>query len=48
LYNIDISEDTNTLYNDYMNTIDQNASNIYETVFEDMYILGYNPNELKD
>jgi len=43
IYNIDISEDTDILYNDYMNNIENNASNIYNSVFEDMYILGYNP-----
>jgi hypothetical protein len=48
LFNIDISEETNNLYNDYMDSIDQNASDIYQTVFEDMYILGYNPVELND
>jgi len=48
LFNIDISEETNNLYNDYMDSIDQNASDIYQTVFEDMYILGYNPVELNE
>ena len=48
LYNMDISEETNTLYTDYMNSREQNASNIYSTVFEDMYILGYNPGKIND
>lgn len=45
LFNNDISEETNNLYVDYMNSRDKNASNLYETIFEDMYILGYNPQE---
>lgn len=45
IFNIDISEDTDILYNDYMNNIESNASNIYNSVFEDMYILGYNPSD---
>ena len=50
LFNVDISEETNTLYTNYMNNREQNASDIYSTVFEDMYILGYNPSsdEIKD
>ena len=43
LFNIDISEETNILYDDYMNNRVDNASNIYSAIFEDMYILGYNP-----
>ena len=43
IYNIDITEETNILYTDFMNSRENNASNIYNSVFEDMYILGYNP-----
>jgi hypothetical protein len=45
LFNVDISEETNTLYTNYMNNREQNASDIYSNVFEDMYILGYNVNK---
>jgi hypothetical protein len=48
LYNMDISEETNTLYTEYMDNREQNVSNIYSAVFEDMYILCYNPHEKKD
>jgi len=45
IFNIDISKETNILYNDYISNIEDNASNIYNSVFEDMYILGYNPSD---
>jgi len=48
LFNNDISIETNNLYEEYMNSRDINASNIYKTVFEDMYIMGYNPGEQND
>ena len=48
LYNIDISEETEILYSDYMNDREQNALNIYSADFEDMYIMGYNPGEDND
>jgi len=45
LFNTDITKETNLLYSEYMDSRVNNASKIYDTVFEDMYILGYNPNE---
>ena len=39
IYNIDITNETNTLYTDYMNDRTQNASNIYSSVFFDSLIL---------
>jgi len=42
LYSTDSIEETSLLYNNYLNSRNKNASNIYETVFEDMYILRYN------
>jgi len=48
LFNIDISKETDLLYTNYMESREQNASNIYSAVFEDMYILGYNPHEIND
>ena len=45
LFNIDISEDTNNLYDEYMNNRFKNGSQIYDSVFEDMTIMSYNPSE---
>ena len=46
LFNINISEETDNLYNQYMSSRVQNVDNIYNSVFEDMYILGYNPSDI--
>ena len=48
LYNNYLSDETNSMYEEYLNNRINNASTIYDTVFEDMYIMGYVPNEHSD
>jgi hypothetical protein len=45
LYSKDISQETQKLKNVFMNDINQNGMDLYSSVFEDMYILGYDPGE---
>ena len=45
LYNNYLSEETNSMYEKYLNSRIKNASNIYDIVFEDMYYMGYSPND---
>jgi hypothetical protein len=45
LYNNYLSEETNSMYEEFLNKRINNATTIYDTVFEDMYILGYQPSE---
>ena len=45
LYNNYLSEETNSMYENYLNSRIKNASNIYDIVFEDMYYMGYSPND---
>jgi len=48
LYNNYLSEETNSMYENYLNSRIKNASNIYDIIFEDMYYLGYSPNDDND
>ena len=43
LYKTNVIEESSLLYIDYMESRNKNASTIYDTVFEDMYIMCYNP-----
>jgi hypothetical protein len=45
LYNNNLTYESNSLYEEYLNDRIKNASNIYDIVFEDMYIMGYVPEE---
>jgi len=47
IYSRDISEETNDLKTEYMNSRETNFQNVYSSVFEDMYILGYDPDNVK-
>ena len=47
IYSRDISEETNDLKTEYMNSRETNFQNVYSSVFEDMYILGYDPGNVK-
>lgn len=46
LYMKDISQETDVLKHKYMNDILQNSMDLYSSVFEDMYLLGYDPTEI--
>jgi len=48
LYNEDISLETQTQKTKYMNDIVQNGMDLYSSVFEDMYLLGYEPQDGND
>ena len=48
LYNEDISLETQTQKTTYMNNIVQNGMDLYSSVFEDMYLLGYEPQDGND
>ena len=45
LYTGNISNETEELKDKYMNNIMQNSMDLYSSVFEDMYLLGYEPKE---
>jgi len=45
LYAGNISNETEELKDKYMNDIMQNSMDLYSSVFEDMYLLGYEPKE---
>jgi hypothetical protein len=45
LYNNNLTYESNSMYEEYLDNRIKNASNIYDTVFEDMYIMGYKPEE---
>ena len=48
IYTGDISDETIKLNEIYINKISENSMNLYSSVFEDMYILGYNPSNDKN
>jgi hypothetical protein len=48
LYNKDISQETHIQNAKYMDNIVQNGMDLYSSVFEDMYLLGYNPHSKND
>lgn len=45
IYNKDISQETQTLKKEFMDNTVQNSMDLYSSVFEDMYILGYDPTD---
>jgi len=45
LYRENISQETEDLKSKYMNDIVQNSMDLYSSVFEDMYLLEYDPND---
>jgi len=45
LYREDISQETEELKGQYMKDVNQNSMDLYSSVFEDMYILGYEPTD---
>ena len=48
IYNEDVSLETQTQKAKYMNDIVQNGMNLYSSLFEDMYLLGYEPQDRND
>ena len=45
LYNNYLSSETNSMYEEFLNNRINNATTIYDTIFEDMYFMGYQPSE---
>ena len=48
IYKEDISQETQEQKAQYMDNTIQNGMDIYSSVFEDMYLLGYSPNNIPD